>query len=36
MERLDYRGISAEGFGILGTLSKYVHDCGLEESLVGH
>ena len=33
MERLDYRGISAEGFGILGTLSKYVHDCGLEESL---
>jgi AhpD family alkylhydroperoxidase len=34
MERLDYRGISAEGFGILGTLSKYVHDCGLEKSLV--
>ena len=34
MERLDYRAISAEGFGILGTLSKYVRDSGLEESLV--
>lgn len=34
MERLDYRGISAEGFRILGTLSKYVHDCGLEVSLI--
>ena len=34
MERIDYRSISAEGFGILGTLSKYVHDCGLEVSLV--
>ena len=34
MERLDYRSIGAEGFGILGALSKYVHDCGLEESLV--
>ena len=34
MERLDYRAISAEGFGILGTLSKYVRDSGLEGSLV--
>lgn len=34
MERLDYRRISAEGFHILGTLSKYVHDCGLEVSLI--
>ena len=34
MERLDYRAISTEGFGILGTLSKYVRDSGLEESLV--
>ena len=34
MERLDYREISAEGFGILGTLSKYVRDSGLEGSLV--
>ncbi len=34
MERLDYRRISAEGFGILGTLSKYVRDSGLEETLI--
>lgn len=34
MERLDYREISAEGFGILGALSKYVHGCGLEVSLM--
>ena len=34
MERLDYRAISTEGWGILGTLSKYVRDSGLEESLV--
>ena len=34
MERLDYRGISTEGFRILGTLSKYVHDCGIEVSLI--
>ena len=34
MERLDYREISAEGFGILGALSNYVHGCGLEVSLM--
>ena len=34
MERLDYRGIGAQGFEILGTLSKYVHDSGLEVSLI--
>ena len=34
MERLNYRKISAEGFGILGALSKYVHGCGLEVSLM--
>ena len=34
MERLDYRAISTEGWGILGTLSKYVRDSGLEEILV--
>lgn len=34
MERIDYRSISAEGFGILGTLSKYVRDSGLEVSLI--
>ena len=34
MERLDYREISAEGFGFLGALSNYVHGCGLEVSLM--
>ncbi len=34
MERLDYRSISPEGFGMLGALSNYVHGSGLEKSLI--
>ncbi len=34
MERLDYRGISAEGFKRLGELTQYCHDCGLDEHLM--
>ena len=34
MERLDYRKIGAEGFKALGTLVTYVHECGLDHSLL--
>jgi len=34
MERLDYRKIGAKGFKALGTLVAYVHDCGLDHSLL--
>lgn len=34
MERLDYRKISADGYGILGQLSAYTRDCGLDLSLL--
>jgi AhpD family alkylhydroperoxidase len=34
MERLDYRKIGAKAFKALGTLVAYVHDCGLDHSLL--
>lgn len=34
MERLDYRKIGAKGFKALGMLVAYVHDCGLDHSLL--
>ncbi len=34
MERLDYRKISADGYGILGQLSAYTRDCGLDLTLL--
>jgi AhpD family alkylhydroperoxidase len=34
MKRLDYRKIGAKGFKALGTLVAYVHDCGLDHSLL--
>ena len=34
MERLDYRGLSAEGWKRLSRLSRYCHDCDLDEQLM--
>ena len=34
MERLDYRKIAPEAFGILGQLSEYGRRCGLDAKLV--
>lgn len=34
MERLDYRKISKDGFAILGQLSNYGRDCGLDHVLL--
>lgn len=34
MERIDYRKLAPEGYGILGTLSAYTRDCGLDAVLV--
>jgi AhpD family alkylhydroperoxidase len=34
MERLDYRKIAPEAFGILGQLSDYGRGCGLDPALV--
>lgn len=34
MERLDYRGLSAEGWKRLARLNEYGHDCALDQQLV--
>ena len=34
MERIDYRKLAPEGYGILGKLSAYTRDCGLDSVLV--
>ena len=34
MERLDYRKLAPEAFGILGQLSEYGRGCGLDQTLI--
>jgi len=34
MERIDYRKLAPEGYGILGKLSAYTRDCGLDAVLI--
>ena len=34
MERIDYRKLAPEGYGILGKLSSYTRDCGLDAVLI--
>lgn len=34
MERLDYKSVGAEGYRLLGQLSSYGKNCGLDHSLV--
>lgn len=34
MERLDYRTIGRDGYAILGELSAYTRDCGLDHALL--